>query len=182
MLSVSISCKKNHTPKPRAYFRISFPAKVYKPLQMPLPYSFEVPVYSTTGTDPLNPDQPNWITVEVPGNHAQIHLSYKKINNNLDTYIEESRTLAYKHSQKASAIEEQIFTNPLQKVYGTIYSIKGNVASPMQFYLTDSSKNFLRGSLYIKEIPNIDSLQPVIGFLSQDVIQLIKTTKWKASE
>ncbi|MEI6678086.1 MAG: gliding motility lipoprotein GldD [Mariniphaga sp.] len=182
MLFIFISCQKSHTPKPRAYFRISFPAKVYKPLQMSLPYSFDIPVYSNAGPDPLNPDQPNWITVEVPENHAQIHLSYKKINNNLDTYIEESRILAYKHSQKASAIEEQIFINPTHKVYGTIYTIKGNAASPMQFYLTDSIRNFLRGSLYIKEIPNSDSLQPVIGFLSQDVLQLIKTTKWKASE
>ena len=182
MLFIFISCQKSRTPKPRAYFRISFPAKVYKPLQMSLPYSFDIPVYSNAGPDPLNPDQPNWITVDVPANHAQLHLSYKRINNNLDTYIEESRTLAYKHSQKASAIEEEIFINPTHKVYGTIYTIKGNAASPMQFYLTDSIRNFLRGSLYIKEIPNIDSLQPVIGFLSQDVLQLIKTTEWKASE
>lgn len=146
---------------------------------MPLPYYFQIPSYSIPGHDPLSPDQPNWITIEVPANHAQIHLSYKKINNNLETYIEESRSLAYQHSQKASAIEEQLFMNPSKKVYGTIYSIKGNAASPMQFYLTDSIRHFLRGSLYIKEVPNSDSLQPVIGFLTRDVLQLIKTTEWK---
>jgi len=149
---------------------------------MSLPYSFQVPTYSVTGNDLLNPDQPDWITIEVPANHAQIHLSYKKINQNLGTYIEESRTLAYKHSQKASSIEEQIFINPAQKVYGTIYNIRGNAASPMQFYLTDSVSHFLRGSLYIKEIPNIDSLQPVIGFLNQDVLRLIETTHWKETK
>jgi gliding motility-associated lipoprotein GldD len=176
------SCRKEYTPRPRGYFRISFPAKSYKTLEMPLPYSFQVPTYSVPGNDPLNPDQPSWITIEVPANHAQIHLSYKKINQNLGTYIEESRTLAYKHSQKASSIEEQLFINPAKKVYGTIYNIKGNAASPMQFYLTDSVRNFLRGSLYIKEIPNIDSLQPVIGFLSQDVLRLIETTEWKENK
>ena len=143
------------------------------------PINFFIPTYSRAGHDPLTPDQPNWITVEVPANHAQIHLSYKKIDNNLEKYIEESRSLAYQHSQKASAIEEQLFINPSKKVYGTIYTIKGNAASPMQFYLTDSIHNFLRGSLYIKEIPNSDSLQPVIGFLVRDVLQLIKTTEWK---
>jgi len=176
------SCKKEYTPRPRGYFRISFPVKSYKPLEMSLPYSFQVPTYSVTGNDLLNPDQPDWITIEVPANHAQIHLSYKKINQNLGTYIEESRTLAYKHSQKASSIEEQIFINPAQKVYGTIYNIRGNAASPMQFYLTDSVSHFLRGSLYIKEIPNIDSLQPVIGFLNQDVLRLIETTHWKETK
>jgi gliding motility-associated lipoprotein GldD len=175
------SCHDSYTPKPRGYFRIEFPAKKYKKLDTPTPYTFQIPVYATTGHDPLNPDQPNWLTIEIPGNHAQIHLSYKKINNNLETYIEESRTLAYKHSQKASSIEEQLFINPSQKVYGTIYTIKGNAASPMQFYLTDSIHHFLRGSLYIKEIPNSDSLQPVIKFLNQDVLQLIKTTEWKVT-
>jgi gliding motility-associated lipoprotein GldD len=178
-LFFSESCKKEYTPRPRGYFRISFPAKSYKPLDLSVPYFFQVPIYSTPGHDLLSPDQPNWITIEVPANHAQIHLSYKKINNNLEKYIEESRSLAYQHSQKASAIEERLFINPSKKVYGTIYNIKGNAASPMQFYLTDSTRNFLRGSLYIKEIPNSDSLQPVIGFLIQDVLHLIKTTEWK---
>jgi len=176
------SCNRGYTPRPRGYFRISFPEKRYKPLEIPVPYSFQVPVYSISGHDPLSPGQHDWITVEVPANHAQIHLSYKIIKNNLDTYIEESRSLAYKHSQKASAIEEQLFINPSKKVYGTIYNIKGNAASPIQFYLTDSVRNFLRGSLYIKEVPNIDSLQPVIGFLTQDVLELIKTTEWKENK
>jgi len=179
MLLLTGGCKKEYTPRPRGYFRISFPEKSYKPLDMQVPYSFNIPVYSNPGRDSLSLDQLYWVTIEVPANHAQIHLSYKKINNNLGTYIEESRSLAYKHSEKANSIEEHLFVNPAKKVYGTIYDIRGNAASPMQFYLTDSVNNFLRGSLYIKEIPNIDSLQPVINFLNQDVIQLIKTTEWK---
>jgi len=179
MLLFFDSCKKEYTPRPRGYFRISFPAKSYKPLGMPVPYNFQLPVYSFPGRDSLNLKQLDWVTIEIPANHAQIHLSYKAINKNLGEYIEESRTLAYKHSQKASSIEEQIFINPGKKVFGTIYNIKGNAASPMQFYLTDSVNHFLRGSLYIKEIPNIDSLQPVIEFLNQDVIRLIETTEWK---
>jgi len=179
ILVLTGSCHKNSTPRPRGYFRIAFPVKSYKPLDLSVPYFFQVPSYSVPGHDPLSPDQQDWVTIDVPANHAQIHISYKKIRNNLETYIEESRSLAYQHSQKASAIDEQLFLNPSKKVYGTIYNIKGNAASPMQFYLTDSVRNFLRGALYIKEIPNIDSLQPVIGFLSQDVLQLIKTTEWK---
>jgi len=179
MLLFFDSCRKEYTPRPRGYFRISFPAKSYKPLEMPVPYNFQIPVYSIAGRDSLNLKQLDWVTIEVPANRAQIHLSYKAINKNLGEYIEESRSLAYKHSQKASSIEEQIFINPSKKVFGTIYNIKGNAASPMQFYLTDSVNHFLRGSLYIKEIPNIDSLQPVIEFLNQDVLRLIESTEWK---
>ena len=176
------SCRNEYTPRPRGYFRITFPAKSYKPLGMPVPYNFEIPVYSLPGRDSSNLNQPDWITIEVPANHAQIHLSYKRINKNLGTFIEESRSLAYKHTQKATSIDEQIFMNRSARVFGTIYNIKGNAASPIQFYLTDSTKNFLRGSLYIKEIPNIDSLQPVISFLNQDVIRLIETTRWKENK
>ena len=179
VLLITGSCQKNYTPRPRGYFRIAFPVKSYKPLDLSVPYSFKVPSYSIPGHDPSSPGQQDWVTIEVPANHAQIHISYKKISNNLENYIEESRSLAYQHSQKASAIDEQLFLNPSKKVYGTIYNIKGNAASPMQFYLTDSVRNFLRGALYIKEIPNIDSLQPVIGFLTRDVLELIKTTEWK---
>ncbi len=173
------SCKNSFTPRPRGYFRISLPAKSYKPLEITVPYYFQVPSYSTVSHDLMSPDQPDWLTIEVPANHAQIHITYKRINNNLEKYIEESRSLAYQHSKKASAIEERLFINPSRRVFGTIYNIKGNAASPMQFYLTDSLRHFLRGSLYIKEVPNSDSLQPVIGFLSQDVMQLIITTEWR---
>jgi len=176
------ACRKEYTPRPRGYFRISFPIKSYKILEMPVPYTFEIPVYSVPGSDSLNLKQTDWVTIEVPANHAQIHLSYRTINKNLGQFIEESRTLAYKHSQKASSIEEQQFINPSKKVFGTIYNIKGNAASPMQFFMTDSVKHFLRGALYIKEIPNIDSLQPVIDFLNQDVIRLIETTQWRESK
>ncbi|MCE1198405.1 MAG: gliding motility lipoprotein GldD [Marinilabiliales bacterium] len=154
-----LSCRKETTPKPRGYFRIAFPPKSYKPLDKSLPYTFQVPSYSITTADLLNPAEKAWITLEIPANHAQIHISYKKIDhNNLGELIEESRSLVYKHSAKASAIDEQVFVHQANKAYGMLYTLKGNAASPMQFYLTDSVHHFLRGALYIKEVPNYDSL------------------------
>ncbi len=172
------SCGKDYTPKPRGFYRIEFPEKKFHQLAQHLPYDFMIPDYSFAGKDSFNLDQPNWITVEIPGNRAQIHISYKQINNNLADYIEDSRTLVYKHSQKANSIEEKVFMNPGNRVYGIVYTLQGNAASPMQFFLTDSTRHFLRGALYIKEVPNYDSLKPVISFLSEDVLELIKTTVW----
>ena len=174
-----ISCKHDYTPKPRGYFRIAFPHKAYHQMNMDLPYTFKVPDYSSISKDSDSQAKPYWINVDVPGNKASIHISYKTIKGNLAQYTEESRMLAYKHAQKASAIDEKLYINRAKKVYGTVYNIKGNVASPMQFYLTDSTHHFIRGALYIREIPNIDSLQPVINFLEQDVLQLVESTEWK---
>lgn len=175
------SCREDHSPRPRGYYRIAFPSKSYRLLDKPLPYSFLIPEYSIVTPDLLNLAEKEWITLEIPANHAQIHISYKKIDHNLARLIEESRTLVYNHSGKASSIDEKLFLNPAAKTYGTMYTLKGNAASPMQFYLTDSVSHFLRGALYIKEIPNYDSLKPVIQFLSGDVIKLIESTKWESA-
>lgn len=184
-LVVIFSCKQKYTPKPHGYFRIDFPEKRYCNLPDKFPYEFQIPDYSKIVQDPANPDKNNWINIEVPDNKAEIHLSYynlKKGNKSpeflLAELIEESRSLAYKHSNKANAIGEQLFINPEEKVFGTIYKIEGNTASSMQFYLTDSTDHFLRGALYIRAIPNIDSLKPVIQFLETDVVRLIETTSW----
>ncbi len=147
-------------------------------MQTGLPYHFEIPAYSMVIPDSSVYAEPYWINIHIPANKADIHISYKKISKNLFVFTEESRELTYKHTQKASAIEERIFMNPSQKVYGTIYLIRGNAASPVQFYLTDSVNHFLRGSLYIRNVPNIDSLKPVIDFLIPDVLHLIETTGW----
>lgn len=178
-LLLTISCKKDYVPKPRGYFRISFPEKSYKILDSnTFPYRFEAPVYSKIVPDNDRLAEPFWINLEFPQHKAEVHLSYKKVDNNLMKLTEDSRTLAYKHSIKADAINERVFVNLEKKVYGTIYMIDGNAASPLQFYLTDSTKNFLRGALYIREVPNIDSIRPVIEFLTPDIIHLIETTEW----
>jgi gliding motility-associated lipoprotein GldD len=65
------------------------------------------------------------------------------------------------------------------KVYGLIYDIEGNTASSLQFYVTDSTKHFIRGALYFNVRPNIDSVKIVLEFLKKDVLHLIQTLQWK---
>lgn len=177
-------CTEKYTPKPKGYFRISFPEKEYRALDNnQVPYKFQIPVYSEVkqvgGQEGGNYN----INISIPQNKADIHITYKTINNDggkqkLEYLLEDARTLAYKHTIKADAINEHIFINPGSNVYGTIYIIEGNVASPAQFFLTDSVQHFLRGSLYIRDVPNIDSLRPVIDFLKPDIIHLVETTSW----
>jgi gliding motility-associated lipoprotein GldD len=180
-----LGCNEKYTPKPREYFRIDFPEKKYHRLQPGFPYQFDIPDYSEIVADSDNPDKPNWINIWVPANKAEIHISYYDIPDQknsgrlvLNKFMEEAHELAYKHTIKADAIQERVFMNPTKNVYGLIYKIEGNAASPMQFFLTDSTSHFLRGALYISEVPNIDSLQPVIDFLELDIVRLIETTSW----
>lgn len=173
------ACEKEYIPKPRGYFRIDFPQKEYVDIDSKYPYLFSIPQYSKFKLDTQKGSEPFWSNIYITEHNAELHISYKKVENNLSTLMDESRSLAYKHSIKADAIDEQVYENPDTNVYGTIYLIDGNAASPIQFYLTDSTQHFIRGALYFREIPNIDSIRPVIEFLHPDIIHLIETTSWR---
>jgi gliding motility-associated lipoprotein GldD len=181
----AVGCKNHYTPKPKGHFRIGFPEKNYVPFaENGFPFRFDKPGYSEIVKTPGRSSGPYDITITIPQYKADIHLTYKEIVKKdawqtLDTLFNDSRTLVYKHVIKAETIGEEVFINPVSKVYGTIYRIKGNVASPMQFYLTDSIRHFLRGAFYIREVPNSDSLKPIIDFIEPDIIHLIETTTWK---
>lgn len=170
------------SPKPVGYHRIEFPQKSYTRYQSECPYSFEYPEYGKVVKDTGGQTQPCWINVKFPGYDGALHISYKQVTDNLDKYIEDSRELAYKHTVKAEAIEEQFYKKTREDVYGILYRIKGDVASSVQFFLTDSSRHFLRGALYFRTEPDKDSLAPVIKFFKKDVVHLIETFRWESSE
>ncbi len=176
---VLVACTESPVPKPRGYFRISFPEKQYRLFDTLYPFTFEYPVYGSIVKEENRQDEGEWISVSFPAYKAKIHLSYKDISANLSQLTEDARNLAYKHTYKADAIDEQLFSNPDKRVYGILYDIKGNSASSVQFYVTDSSSHYLRGALYFRCQPNKDSLSPAIDFFKADVIHLIETIRWK---
>lgn len=171
--------EENYVPKPRGFFRIDFETKHYQTFDENWPCLFEYPAYSRIVHIQNQFSEPYWINISTGKYHAQIHLSYKPVANNLEELINDAHELAYKHALKASSIDEQLFINEQNHVYGTLFDIKGNAASPMQFYLTDSLKHFMRGSFYISETPNYDSLFPVIQYFEEDVRHLMETLIWK---
>jgi len=174
------ACQSNYTPKPMEYFRIDFPEKKYKIYDSLCPYRFDFPEYGKITKGLGNQEQnPCWINIVFPSFKATLYISYFNIEHNLPKLLEDCRSLAYKHDIKADAIHEILYADSLNKIYGMVYEIKGNAASPLQFYLTDSTQHFLRGSLYFDVKPNKDSLAPVIDFLQKDVKHLIETLRWK---
>ena len=175
------SCdNKQYQPKPRGYFRIDFPEKEYVRLDTMKYYSFEYPVYSKVTPDYLSPQEKEWVNVEFPSHKGTIHVSYKTINDNLNVYLEDSYLMMSKHLSRAMGIRDSIIINPEKDVYGLVYFLEGEgVASTLQFYLTDSTEHFLRGSLYFNVKTNNDSLAPVIDFITDDVRHMIETLEWK---
>lgn len=180
-IMLSSSCgNRNPQPKPRGYFRIDLPEKQYVKLDSMQRYSFETPSYSVVTLDPYSPNEKDWINVEFPKYKGTIHVSYKNVQDNLALYLEDAYTMISKHIEKATGIRDSVVVNPDRNVYGLVYFLEGDdVASPLQFYLTDSTEHFMRGSLYFNIRPNNDSLRPVIDFITDDVRHLISTFEWK---
>lgn len=181
IMIVFCSCKNNTTPKPLGYFRIELPPHNYVKNDTLGPYIAEVSRYcnSVESDNKLATNDDEWINLYYPKLNATIHLSYKQIHNNFQLITEESRQLAYEHTIRADAINESFYSNPENNTYCIYYEMKGNAASPAQFYITDSVTNFLRGALYFNNIPNADSIAPVNTYIQQDIIHLIETLKWK---
>jgi gliding motility-associated lipoprotein GldD len=179
LMVAASACQRNYTPKPRGYYRIDFPEHSYQLYDTAAPYKFEYPTYAVIETDNERDAEPYWINIVYPQLNGKIHFSYKPLKGNFDNIEEESRILAYKHTIKADAINERVYNHPEKNVYGMFYEIKGDAASSIQFFMTDSTHHFLRGSLYFNAIPNKDSLAPVVDFVKKDILHMIETFEWK---
>lgn len=177
------ACGGNHeyAPKPRGYYRIAFPKKEYQDYAAGCPYAFTYPRYAFIEPDKKRGAKPCWVNMQFPRFNATLHLSYQPITSKkeFNQLVEDARTFAFKHTVKATSIDEGIIHYADKKVYGIYYTIDGNAASSAQFFLTDSVHNYIRGALYFNTEPRLDSIQPVLSFIKQDMAVMIKSFKWK---
>lgn len=183
VLLVSNACRQNPVPKPRGYFRIDLPEKEYirfNDQQKDMPFDFEYPAYGRISFEDENSGERGWFNIEFPEYGARIYLTYKEVNDDFAGLMEQTYRMNVKnHIPKADAINEQAFSNDEKNVYGILYDLKGNAATAVQFYATDSANHYLRGSLYFSAEPDADSLAPVIEFFRNDIIRLMETLEWK---
>lgn len=172
------ACQDAIAPKPKGYFRIDLPEKSYHLIDtLPFPFEFELPAYAFANLTRTKTDS-NFFNIDFTQFDARLHLSYIPVQDNLPKLLEDARTLVYKHVSKAQDIKENIVINHESRVFGTYYEIAGNAASGSQFFITDSSKHFLRAALYFNAEPNYDSIAPVQEFIDQDISRILETFSW----
>lgn len=180
ILLIFSSCGGDYAPKPRGYFRITYPEKSYRTYNGTCPYTFQYPVYAVIAPDSAAQAEPCWQNINFPQFNATLHLSYHEIDSKktFNALVEDARTFAFKHTSKATSIDEGRIEDREKRMYGIYYTIEGNTASSVQFYLTDSSRHYLRAALYFNEEPRADSIQPVLRFIKKDIDVMIKTFHW----
>lgn len=175
------SCDDSYIPKPIGLFRIDIPNYQYlKYDNKNVPYIFE---YAEIAQINRRFDKDSsWINISYPEYKATLFLTYHTIDTTLASYIEDCHSMAYKHTSKATNIETEPVIIDSNHVYGLVYFIEGDqAASPLNFYLTDSVNNFLRGALYFNIEPKNDSLRPVIESIEKDVKIMISGFRFRNS-
>jgi gliding motility-associated lipoprotein GldD len=179
------ACNSRFTPKATGYPAIELPNKNYlSNVVIDLPYSFDIPSYAVVdkkiANGGVNQQQKGWMNLQFPTLNATLYISYNAVQKDkLEVLVRDAYNFANNHSNKASFIEDSAFENP-NGLKGVFFHLGGDVASPYQFFITDSSRHFLRGALYFDTTPNADSLAPVIDFLYQDLKQLVNSFHWKS--
>ena len=198
-----IDCNSTYTSKKKGYFKIDFPERKYVLFdEEDIPYSFEYPVYANIVKDSTffdsTPENPFWRNIDFPQFNARIFLSYKIIGgsatykikqadgtyrdssgiNYFDRMVNDAFNLTNKNESVASSIKDSLF-NTQNNITGIFFRVGGNAATARQFFMSDTTRHFLRGALYFDTTPNVDSLRPVQDFLQIDIDHLINTFKWK---
>ncbi len=202
-IALNLSCNSTYTSKKKGYFKIDFPERQYQVFNEPdVPYSFEYPVYATVVKDTTyfdsTPENPYWRNLDFPQFNARLFLSYKIIGgratykikqadgsykdssgiNYFDKMVNDAFNLTNKNESVASSIRDSLFTTK-NNVTGIFFRVGGNAATARQFFMSDTSRHFLRGALYFDTTPNADSLKPVQDFLQVDIDHFINSFRWK---
>ena len=181
LLLIFCSCERDYLPKPIGYNRLVLPAPAYKSLPDTFPYTFEFSQHAKLLRDTSRIHERYWIEIYYPQLKANVHITYKKINNSdklLKEFLNDTYTLTAKHQIKAYAIDEAIVKTKSGKT-AVVAELDGEVPSQMQFSITDSTQNFLRGALYFNTKVQNDSLKPAIEYMKKDIMHLINTFDWK---
>jgi gliding motility-associated lipoprotein GldD len=125
-----------------------------------------------------------WFNCTFPRFSAKLHCTLMPVADEaqFSSLVEDAHQMVFSHEMKAAGIRTQQFDFTEQRVSGVMYNLQGPVASPIQFFASDSASHFLRGSLYFDHAPNPDSLQPSLAHIEKDIVHLIETLAWSETQ
>ena len=175
------------SPKPRMFPKIEYPEKSYSSFQESYcNFTFMLPSYAKVVQDTSffeeTPVHPCWFDLVMSQFNGRLHCSYYEVKSKegFDQLINDAFTFVEKHDIKANYRSETTLENKYG-AGGILFEIEGPVASPLQFFLTDSTTHFLRASLYFNNKVAPDSIAPVFQFVKNDVLKMIETLRFEGS-
>ena len=172
-------CSDDHsTPRPRAYPRVEYPQHELQPFaQADCPFTFQFPKYAEVQK---KEDHPCWFDLSMPVFKARLHCSYLPVKDraSFDDMVNDTYTIAGKINERSNYMEESRIKNA-NGVGGLQLKFTGPAASPLHFFLTDTTQHFFKASLYFEAKVKPDSLAPIIEFVEKDMNKLVESFSWK---
>jgi gliding motility-associated lipoprotein GldD len=179
---VFFGCENYFLPKQSAYLRLDYPKPEYKLIDdKDFPFFFETnTILSEISDIDINLESIDFI-INYNQLNAQINFQYKNVNSNekLNAYILDLKMTIETHSTMANSVKIKDYSLKEKNIFGRVFELSGDVASPYQFYLTDSTNNIISGLVYFNIKPNYDSILPAINYIENDIIHLIESFDWK---
>lgn len=166
-------------PKPPTYLKLDLPDHNYTIYKSKCLYNFQAASIFTIKDVSDSSGLTCHKDIQLGPLNGVIHFSYIEMEGPLSKYVNYANDKVDEHKLKASAIEDLKILHPENQVYGTFFEIQGDVASPFQFYLTDSTSHFVSAVVYFNSRPNYDSLKPSLDYLKVDLLKMANTFKWK---
>ncbi len=175
LMAILFSCGEETIPKPFGELRLEYPQPKYQKYLSPCNFGFEYSDFAKIE----NAKNPCWYYIYYPKMKAKVFMTYFPIKNDFELHVKESEKMVYEHTIKANFIDVKSFSYPEKKVYGNFYELKGQSASNLQFFVTDSTRHYVTANLYFNTRPKPDSLAPAIDYIKKDMLHLIDTFQWK---
>lgn len=179
-----VSCnEKKPVPKPLCYLRTDFPPHQYSRFQVKNPmfdFQFEISDLFALRQN-LGDQRYGFQEFDLGPINGTLLLYQKRFNSkdSLITLINAANDLVDEHKIKADRIDFDQLIDQQKRVFGTFFTLKGNVATNYQFYLTDSTSRFIRGEILLNCRPNYDSLRPTLDYLKVDLDRMMQSFQWK---
>jgi len=174
IILISYSCNNQETlPKPKAQLRLEYPKPEYQKV------NFKHFSFQKSNEAQVEQISDKKINLIYPKMKAKIYLTYNEVNQNLENLLKDAEKFTYEHTVKADEIFTRDFINNQKQVFATLNMVTGNAASQIQFHITDSTHNFLDGSLYFYAQPNYDSIMPAVKYIQTDLNKLLESFEWK---
>jgi gliding motility-associated lipoprotein GldD len=115
--------------------------------------------------------------------HIKIDIVLSNIQLENTSSFEESLQNFYMflepHRKKSNQISVKEFISADNKRFAKVFEMRGPVASPLQFYVTDSINNFLFGSMNLIQKSDYDSIYPSVMYVKNDIFSIIESVNWE---
>lgn len=180
VLIIVASCTEpSYTPKPPTYLRLELPEPSYEKYKDSCSYTFEISNLYQVENAPDQTDGTCHKRINLGPLNGTAYIRYWDMTEPLSYYVNSANNEIDRHKLKANNIVDERILRPEDRVFGSFFELQGDVATPFQFYLTDSTSRFLYCEVLFNSTPNYDSLRPSLDYVKRDLDQFMNTLKWE---